>query len=30
METTAGVEKDVAKGPWTPEEIKAAWERISA
>ncbi|MGA8891379.1 MAG: SDR family NAD(P)-dependent oxidoreductase [Anaeromyxobacteraceae bacterium] len=30
METTAGVEKDVAKGPWTPEEIRAAWERISA
>jgi NAD(P)-dependent dehydrogenase (short-subunit alcohol dehydrogenase family) len=29
METTAGVEKDVAKGPWTPEEIQAAWERIA-
>ena len=29
METTAGVEKDVAKGPWTPEEIQAAWSRIS-
>jgi NAD(P)-dependent dehydrogenase (short-subunit alcohol dehydrogenase family) len=30
METTAGVEKDIAKGPWTPEEIRDAWERISA
>ncbi len=29
METTGGVEKDPAKGLWTPEEIEAAWERIS-
>jgi NAD(P)-dependent dehydrogenase (short-subunit alcohol dehydrogenase family) len=30
MEMTAGVERDPAKGPWTPEEIHAAWGRISA
>ncbi len=30
METTGGVEKDPAQGLWTPEEIKAAWERISS
>ncbi|HEY6104680.1 MAG TPA: SDR family NAD(P)-dependent oxidoreductase [Anaeromyxobacteraceae bacterium] len=29
METTGGVEKDPAKGLWTPEEIKAAWGKIS-
>ncbi len=30
METTAGVERDASLGPWTPEEIQAAWDRISA
>jgi NAD(P)-dependent dehydrogenase (short-subunit alcohol dehydrogenase family) len=30
MEVTAGAEKDVAQGPWTPEEIQQAWARISA
>jgi NAD(P)-dependent dehydrogenase (short-subunit alcohol dehydrogenase family) len=30
METTGGVEKEAGKGPWTPEEIQAAWGRISA
>ena len=30
METTAGVERDPAQGPWTPEGIREAWERIGA
>ncbi len=30
METTAGAEKDPAAGPWTPQEIRAAWDRIGA
>ena len=30
METTAGAERDPARGPWSPEDIKAAWEKISA
>jgi len=30
MDTTAGVEKDVAKGPWTAQEIHDAWGRITA
>lgn len=30
METTPGVEKATREGPWTPEEIHAAWARISA
>jgi len=30
MDTTDGAEKDPAKGPWTPEEIRAAWDRIGA
>ncbi|HZZ84452.1 MAG TPA: SDR family NAD(P)-dependent oxidoreductase [Anaeromyxobacteraceae bacterium] len=29
METTAGVEKDPAAGPWTPAELAEAWGRIS-
>jgi len=29
MEATGGVEKDPAQGPWTPEEIRAAWGRIT-
>ncbi len=28
METTPGAEKDVAKGPWTPEEIRERWSEI--
>ncbi len=30
MEMTGGAEKDPSKGLWTPEEIKAAWEKISS
>jgi NAD(P)-dependent dehydrogenase (short-subunit alcohol dehydrogenase family) len=30
METTEGVDKDPALGPWTAEEIRAAWDRIGA
>ncbi|HTP49883.1 MAG TPA: SDR family NAD(P)-dependent oxidoreductase [Anaeromyxobacteraceae bacterium] len=30
MVTTAGAEKDTGSGPWTPEEIHAAWARITA
>ncbi|HVP66197.1 MAG TPA: SDR family NAD(P)-dependent oxidoreductase [Anaeromyxobacteraceae bacterium] len=30
METTGGVEKEAGAGPWTAEEIRAAWDRISA
>jgi NAD(P)-dependent dehydrogenase (short-subunit alcohol dehydrogenase family) len=30
MEQTEGVEKDAAKGLWTPQEIKEAWGKISA
>lgn len=30
VETTTGVEKDPSAGLWTPEEIKASWEKISA
>ena len=29
METSAGVEREAAKGPWTAAEIAAAWERIA-
>jgi NAD(P)-dependent dehydrogenase (short-subunit alcohol dehydrogenase family) len=29
METTAGVERDPARGLWTPEELKASWEKIA-
>ncbi len=29
METTAGVDRDPVLGPWTPEEIREAWGRIS-
>jgi NAD(P)-dependent dehydrogenase (short-subunit alcohol dehydrogenase family) len=28
METTSGVEKSPSDGPWTPEEIHAAWGKI--
>ncbi len=28
VETADGVEKDPSRGPWTAEEIAAAWERI--
>ncbi len=28
METTEGVEREPAKGPWTPADIADAWERI--
>jgi NAD(P)-dependent dehydrogenase (short-subunit alcohol dehydrogenase family) len=30
METTAGAEKDVREGPWSAQEIRAAWDRITA
>jgi NAD(P)-dependent dehydrogenase (short-subunit alcohol dehydrogenase family) len=30
METTAGVERDAALGPWTAQELADAWARISA
>jgi hypothetical protein len=30
METTAGADKGPAQRPWTPDEIRAAWDRISA
>ena len=29
METTDGVERDAANGPWTAAEIGEAWERIA-
>jgi NAD(P)-dependent dehydrogenase (short-subunit alcohol dehydrogenase family) len=29
METTAGVERDVTKGPWTAADLAAAWDRIA-
>jgi hypothetical protein len=29
METTDGVEREPAKGPWTPKEIREAWSRIA-
>ena len=29
VETSAGVERDAAKGPWTAAEIQEAWARIS-
>jgi NAD(P)-dependent dehydrogenase (short-subunit alcohol dehydrogenase family) len=29
METTPGVEKDPARGPWTPEEIADAWSALA-
>jgi NAD(P)-dependent dehydrogenase (short-subunit alcohol dehydrogenase family) len=29
METTAGVERDAARGPWTAAELAEAWERIA-
>jgi hypothetical protein len=29
MEMTPGVERDVAKGPWSAAEIAEAWERIA-
>jgi len=28
VETTPGAAKDPVQGPWTPDEIRAAWERI--
>jgi NAD(P)-dependent dehydrogenase (short-subunit alcohol dehydrogenase family) len=30
METTEGADKDPALGPWTADEIRAAWDRIGA
>jgi hypothetical protein len=30
METTSGADKDPALGPWSAEEIRAAWDRIAA
>ena len=29
METTGGVDKEPSRGLWTPEELKAAWDKIS-
>jgi NAD(P)-dependent dehydrogenase (short-subunit alcohol dehydrogenase family) len=30
MDTTAGIDRDTARGPWSPREIADAWERISS
>lgn len=30
MQTTEGLEKEPARGVWTPEELRAAWGKISA
>jgi len=30
VETTPGVDREAGRGPWTAEEIRAAWERIGA
>ncbi|HZY04074.1 MAG TPA: SDR family oxidoreductase, partial [Anaeromyxobacteraceae bacterium] len=29
METTGGVDKEPSRGLWTPEELKAAWDKLS-